>query len=402
MSCGSGGAGGGPRRGECFFPGARRPLVSRRAFRLTRGQVTAQRHPAGISRVSLFSKLLFYKSYNCGVCTMHKTKALRQGRTCAYNGCHGQTEGSVLYAARCVHGDMLGRLILTSLRQMASCIGRRRRRFVRATGRYDTGTMRGALARRQGRLSGTRGHVGRLGVLFHGLCRSGTLKGLSSRRFTFLASNCSRRGGALAQEVTRLSRRVSGTARHDTSMGEFITLMHECATVRRLACRGIRRFVSHVLVRRLSGRAGAHGVRVFCDFINEISANSGPARDVSCFERVKTSMGDCTVWRASGENGVAPSTGGMSLSCLGGKNTTVPFGVIQGSVAEMGTSMVIGATGPGPVYTDNASLTVCRTTKGRGLLTRETGVNGVTENSVTIANTCDLGTGCVVRAMNPM
>lgn len=84
------------------------------------------------------------------------------------------------------------------------------------------------------------------------------------------------------------------------------------------------------------------------------------------------------------------------------KNTAVPFGVIHGSVAQMGTSMVMGATGPGPVYMDNASLTVCRTTKGRGLLTRETGVNGVTENSVTIANTCGLGTGCVVRAMNPM
>lgn len=195
---------------------------------------------------------------------------------------------------------MLLSLILRSVQQVLQCIGRRRRSFVYGTARCNSVRTEGTLTRRRGRLSGTRTHVARLSALFHGLCRSGTLNELASRQFIFLASNCRSRGGSLTTEVSRLRRRVTAIARQGESVSEFVRVIKGCDSVRRLACRGIRRFVSHVLVRRLSQRAGAQGVRVRCDFIKRISARRRPARIIGRSHHGVMSMGDVTVWPRRG------------------------------------------------------------------------------------------------------
>ncbi len=78
----------------------------------------------------------------------------------------------------------------------------------------------------------------------------------------------------------------------------------------------------------------------------------------------------------------------------------VPLRVMQGSVAGVGISTVIGTTGSSLLNKKKISNTVRHSTNP-GLLRRYGALNNYRANGTGVANTCGLPYGCIVRTINP-
>ncbi len=78
----------------------------------------------------------------------------------------------------------------------------------------------------------------------------------------------------------------------------------------------------------------------------------------------------------------------------------VPLRVMQGSVAGVGISTVMGTTGSALLNNKKISNTVRHTTKP-GLLRRYGALNNYRAKRTGVAGNCGLITGFIVRAINP-
>lgn len=78
----------------------------------------------------------------------------------------------------------------------------------------------------------------------------------------------------------------------------------------------------------------------------------------------------------------------------------VPLRVVEGSVAGVHISTVIGTTGASLLNNNNISNYVRHTTKPR-LLTRYDALRNYRANDTGVAGKCHLPYGCIVRTINP-
>lgn len=84
-----------------------------------------------------------------------------------------------------------------------------------------------------------------------------------------------------------------------------------------------------------------------------------------------------------------------------GQITSVPLRVVEGSVAGVGYSTIIGTTGSSLLNNKKISKTV-RGTTNEQLLHRYGALNKYRANGTGVAGKCSLPYGCIVRAIKPV